>query len=151
MAADRPYGEFYDFYSVSPEYFGYHLVYINWIGILFKLNIPPEKPEAACDTSRHTTLGRTPLDRWSARRRFLYLTKHNTHNIQTIMPQAGFEPTVPASERPLKCPLVWFKYQGNLTVMTIRFDSRYLKKTCREAHNAKSTDRISDWRSKQLK
>jgi hypothetical protein len=26
MAADRLYGEFYDFYSVSPEYFGYHLV-----------------------------------------------------------------------------------------------------------------------------
>jgi len=26
-AADRPYGEFYDFYSVSPENFGYHLVY----------------------------------------------------------------------------------------------------------------------------
>jgi hypothetical protein len=26
MAADRPYGEFYDFYSVSPEYFGYTLV-----------------------------------------------------------------------------------------------------------------------------
>jgi hypothetical protein len=25
-AADRPYGEFYDFYSVSPEYFGYNLV-----------------------------------------------------------------------------------------------------------------------------
>jgi hypothetical protein len=26
IAADRPYGEFYDFYSVSPEYFGYHHV-----------------------------------------------------------------------------------------------------------------------------
>jgi hypothetical protein len=26
MAADRPYGEFYDFYSVSPEYFGHTLV-----------------------------------------------------------------------------------------------------------------------------
>jgi hypothetical protein len=26
MAADRPYGEFHDFYSVSPEYFGYTLV-----------------------------------------------------------------------------------------------------------------------------
>jgi hypothetical protein len=25
-AADRLYGEFYDFYSVSPEYFGYVLV-----------------------------------------------------------------------------------------------------------------------------
>jgi hypothetical protein len=23
MAADKPYGEFYDFYSVSPEYFGF--------------------------------------------------------------------------------------------------------------------------------
>jgi hypothetical protein len=26
LAANRSYGEFYDFYSVSPEYFGYHLV-----------------------------------------------------------------------------------------------------------------------------
>jgi hypothetical protein len=25
MVADRPYGEFYTFYSVSPEYFGYNL------------------------------------------------------------------------------------------------------------------------------
>jgi hypothetical protein len=34
MAADRPYGEFYDFYRVSAEYFGYTLVffegYIRW-------------------------------------------------------------------------------------------------------------------------
>jgi len=28
-AADRPYGEFYDFYSISPENFGYHLVNIT--------------------------------------------------------------------------------------------------------------------------
>jgi hypothetical protein len=28
MATDRPYGKFYDFCSVSPEYFGYHHVYI---------------------------------------------------------------------------------------------------------------------------
>jgi hypothetical protein len=27
-SADRPYGEFYDFYSVSPEYFGYTLVHV---------------------------------------------------------------------------------------------------------------------------
>jgi hypothetical protein len=26
IAADRPYGEFYGFYRVSPEYFGYTLV-----------------------------------------------------------------------------------------------------------------------------
>jgi hypothetical protein len=28
MTVDRSYGEFYDFYSVSPECFVYHLVYI---------------------------------------------------------------------------------------------------------------------------
>jgi hypothetical protein len=27
MTADRPYGEFYDFYSASPEYFGFSLVH----------------------------------------------------------------------------------------------------------------------------
>jgi hypothetical protein len=30
-------------------------------------------------TQRRTTVGRTPLDEWSARRRDLCLTKHNTH------------------------------------------------------------------------
>jgi hypothetical protein len=29
MAANRPYGGFYDFYSVSPECFGYFLVQMN--------------------------------------------------------------------------------------------------------------------------
>ena len=36
-------------------------------------------------TLRHTTVGRTPLDRRSAHRRNLYLTTHNTHNRQTSM------------------------------------------------------------------
>jgi hypothetical protein len=49
---------------------------------------------------RRSTLGRTPLDEGSARRRDLYLTTHNTHKRQTSMPPAGFEPTIPASERP---------------------------------------------------
>ena len=31
-------------------------------------------------TQRRTTEGRTPLDQWSARRRDLYVTTHNTHN-----------------------------------------------------------------------
>ena len=50
----------------------------------------------------HTTLGRIPLDEWSARRRDLYLTIHNTHKRQTSMPPAGFEPAIPASQRPHK-------------------------------------------------
>jgi hypothetical protein len=51
-------------------------------------------------TLRHTTLGRTPLDEWPARRRDLYLTTYNTHNRQTSMPPVGCEPTIPVSERP---------------------------------------------------
>ena len=49
---------------------------------------------------RHTTSGRTPLDVWSARRRDLYLTTHNTYKRQISMPPKGFEPAIPASERP---------------------------------------------------
>jgi hypothetical protein len=49
---------------------------------------------------RHTTLCRTPLDKWSDRRRDLYLTTHNTHKRQTSMPPAQFEPAVTASGRP---------------------------------------------------
>ena len=51
-------------------------------------------------TQRRTTFGRTPLDEWSARRRDLYLTTHNTHNSQTSMPPVGFEPTISAGKRP---------------------------------------------------
>jgi hypothetical protein len=50
--------------------------------------------------ARHTTLGRTPLDEWSARRRDLYLKIHSTHKRETSMPPAEFEPTIPASEQP---------------------------------------------------
>ena len=48
-------------------------------------------------TWRCTTVGRTPLDEWSARRRDLYLTTHDTHNRQISMPPVGFEPTISAA------------------------------------------------------
>jgi len=40
-------------------------------------------------TLRRTTLGRTPLDVWSARRRDLYLTTHKDHNRQTSIGLSG--------------------------------------------------------------
>ena len=40
-------------------------------------------------TQRPTTVGRTPLDEWSARSRDLYLTTHNTHNRQHIHAPGG--------------------------------------------------------------
>ena len=51
-------------------------------------------------TQWHSTVGRTPLDEWSARRRDLYLTTHDTHDRQISMPPVGFEPTISAGERP---------------------------------------------------
>ena len=57
-------------------------------------------------TQRRITVGRTPLDEWSARRRDLYLTTHNTHNRLTSMPPVGFEPMISASERPQTYALV---------------------------------------------
>ena len=51
-------------------------------------------------TQWRTTVGRNPLDEWSFRRRDLYLTSPNTHKRQTSMPSVGFEPTIPAGERP---------------------------------------------------
>jgi hypothetical protein len=52
-------------------------------------------------TQRRSTVGRTPLDESSARRRVLYLTTHDTHNRQISMPPVGFEPKISASERPV--------------------------------------------------
>ena len=40
-------------------------------------------------TQRRSTVGRTPLDEWSARPRDLYLTTHDTHNRQISMPPGG--------------------------------------------------------------
>ena len=40
-------------------------------------------------TQGRTTVGRTPLDEWLARRRDLYLTTHNTHNRQHIYALGG--------------------------------------------------------------
>ena len=50
-------------------------------------------------TQRRSTVGSTPLDEWSARRRDLYLTTHDTHNRQIPMPPVGFEPTISAGKR----------------------------------------------------
>ena len=51
-------------------------------------------------TLRHTTLDRTPLKECWAWCRNLCLKTHNTHNTQTSVPPAVFDPTIPASWRP---------------------------------------------------
>ena len=58
-------------------------------------------------TQRSSTVGRTPMDEWSARRRDLYLTTYDTHNRQISMPPVGFEPKVSAGERPPSARMLW--------------------------------------------
>jgi hypothetical protein len=56
--------------------------------------------KASLSHSRHAILGRTTLDKRSARRTDLYLTTHNTHKRHTSVLTARLEPTLPASEQP---------------------------------------------------
>jgi len=75
-------------------------------------------------TQRRTTVGRTSLDEWWARRRDLYLTTHNTHKRQTRMPPAGFEPAIPASECPQTYAVAprgrWDRPWNNYLVVSVR-------------------------------
>jgi len=91
-------------------------------------------------TLRHTTLGTTPLDEWPARRRD-NLTTHSTHNRQTSMPPAGFEPTTPASERSqthtldrtatgIGCKVHIRKYITGMTKMRLEHGTGVVRASC---------------------
>jgi hypothetical protein len=51
-------------------------------------------------TRRRATVGRNPLNEWSARRRDLYLTAQNTRKRQTSVSPVGFEPAISTDELP---------------------------------------------------
>jgi len=62
---------------------------------------PPRGPRDSSLSGLHNhTHTRIPLDEWSALRKHLYLTTYNTHRRQVSMLPAGFEPAIPATERP---------------------------------------------------
>ena len=63
-------------------------------------------------TQWRSTVGRTPLGEWSARRRDLYLTTHDTHNRQISMPPVGFEPTISLYE-------IYITMQGSMNIKWI--------------------------------
>jgi len=77
-------------------------------------------------TQRCITVGRTPLDEWSARRRDL--TTNNTHNRQTSMPAVGFEPTISQVERHFgkmfRYKILWKSVQWSRVVPCGRTDRR---------------------------
>ena len=79
-------------------------------------------------TQRRTTVSRTPLDEWSARRSNLYLTTHKTHNKQTSMSQAGFETTILMVILPLLLmryiETVWIPLQFSATLLTRNWNIR---------------------------
>ena len=69
-----------------PCYFPYHInsdTNLVWKQICFQFLFPTAKQPLVSQgfkiTFTHTTLGRTPLDEWSARCGDLYLKTHNTH------------------------------------------------------------------------
>jgi hypothetical protein len=91
---------------------------------------------------RRTTLGRTPLDEWSVRRRDLCLTTHNT-----LKRQARFELTIPVSKRPQTHALdraatgigpytfyILF-YVMRVNVFSLPYDSLFITKHMRVNHD----------------
>jgi len=68
------------------------------------------------DHTLRTTVGRTPLDERSARRRDLYLPTHNTHNKQTPMPRRNSNPQSEqaSGRRPLKPRGHWDRRGKNI-------------------------------------
>jgi hypothetical protein len=82
-----------------------YLFYFNYLLLFFGATAPQRARASSFTgfldhTERRTTVGRTPLDEWSARRKNLYLKTHKTHKRKTSMPSVGFEPAIPATERP---------------------------------------------------
>ena len=75
-------------------------------------------------TQRRSTVGRTPLDEWSARRRDLYLTTHDTHNRQISMLRWDSNPRSQQASglRPLTCWDLGFESHrghGYLSVVSV--------------------------------
>jgi hypothetical protein len=72
-----------------------------------------------------TTIGKTLLDEWSARRRDVYLTTHNTPNRQKSMPPVGFELTISAGERPQTYTLDGADTETGCNTITTRYINPY--------------------------
>jgi hypothetical protein len=96
----------YAFWLLYYYYYYYYCYYIPWSVFIVRQPIVGLHCRGFTITFRHTTLDKTPLDEWSVRSRDLYRTIHNTHKRQTSLPPAGFESTIPASERPQTHALV---------------------------------------------
>ena len=67
------------------------------------------------DNTRHTTVGRTPLDEWSARRRDLYLTTYTTEKRPCPQWESNLEsqPYVPDNTRYWQQTHPWHRWDSN--------------------------------------
>ena len=95
------------------------------------------------------TLGRTPLDEWSARRRDLYLTTHDTHSRKSSIYLAGFEPIISASKWPQTDALVRTAIgTGHVTLLflNLKLPVQYLETSChtrRVPHSTRVSGRLA--------
>jgi hypothetical protein len=90
-------------------------------------------------TLRHTTLGRTPLDEWWARRRDLYLTTRNTHKIHAPGGIRTHKPSKRTAADPRLRPRghwdrhLWLygkmKFHLSYIILTVHFHSVFHKPT----------------------
>jgi hypothetical protein len=99
---------------------------------------------------RHTTLGRTPLDEWSARQRDLYLTTHSSHKKQTSTPGRYSNPLPSkraAADPRLRLPGHWDRTITSCKPLNVEFykHTHIQRITCGDPHgwwDDKSSDGI---------
>jgi hypothetical protein len=90
------------------------LVSLYWYTMMHgQQNIKPLVDTASSLSWLHDHTRKDPLDEWSARRRDLYLTTHNIQKRQRFIRLAGFDTSVPESERPQIHNLDWTHIQQN--------------------------------------
>ena len=79
-----------------------HAIAVSYSDLFYLLTVAVER---YCSTRSNSSIDTHPEELlWtggSVRRRDLYLTTNNIHKGHTSMSPAGFEPTIPAGERPL--------------------------------------------------
>ena len=131
------------------------VLYLVCLFVCFWWDSPPQWVMASSftrflDLSRHTTVSRVPLDAWSARRRNLYLTSHNTRDRHTSMPPVGFEPTISAGERPQNYALDRVATGTGLYVCyTLLKRTQLTCRACVESCNTRNDGRGETYRSRK--
>jgi hypothetical protein len=128
MLKDTIKGRIIDYY-----YYYYYLLFIIFFGCASHRGLwPPRFTRFLDHTQRRATVGRTPLDEWSARRRDLYLTTHTADKHPCPLWDSNPRPQQASGRRPTSLgPATDYRYCDKIRnytpAYTLTFSGLHLK------------------------